>query len=438
MSYSPTRLALILAVPALVLGVGTLADTSLFLPWLGLVGAWALAMMIDALLLPGKDSLTVTRAMPGEVGIGAHFTMRLSVTNVSRRGLGGRIYDVVPEQLEGPRGALKFSVKPDQQETWSLDFQALDRGEFQFETVTIAIPGPLFLMRRVLRLPAPGKVAVIPGVEILRSNELILKAARDADAGITRARGVGRGGEFESLAPYVPGDPPQAVDWKAYARTGTLAVRRYIPERRRHVMLACDAGRLMGTRVGGKRKVDLALEALTKLAAAALQRGDLVGLMIFDGQVQTLIPPRAGSGQLARIVRASLGVEPAHTETAFTEAFVRMSYAMGRRSLVVLATDFDNEAQGWELRRNLAQITRKHAAIVAAMRDPVFRQTVSADVNSTSDAYRQLAALTLLEERSEILSRIHAAGVHVVDAEPDELTGPLLNLYGKVVTGGKL
>ena len=70
-----------------------------------------------------------------------------------------------------------------------------------------------------------------------------------------RAEGIyytsGRGGEFDSLAPYVPGDPPQAVDWNAYARTGQLAVRRYVPERRRHIMLACDAGRLMGTRVGG-------------------------------------------------------------------------------------------------------------------------------------------------------------------------------------------
>lgn len=236
----------------------------------------------------------------------------------------------------------------------------------------------------------------------------------------------------------MPGDPPQSVDWKAYARTGTLAVRRYIPERRRHVMLACDAGRLMGTRVGGKRKVDLALDALSKLAAAALQRGDLVGLMIFDGEVQTLIPPKAGSGQLARIVRASLGVEPRHSETAFTTAFVRMNHALGRRSLVVLATDFDNEAQGWELQRNIAQISRKHVAIVAAMRDPVYHEAVAAPVEDLHGAYRQLASLTLLEERYNILARIHAVGVHTIDAEPSELTGPLLNLYGKVVTSGKL
>ena len=55
-----------------------------------------------------------------------------------------------------------------------------------------------------------------------------------------------------------------------------------------------------------------------------------------------------------------------------------------------------------------------------------------------ADAYRQLASLTLLEERFTILSRIHGSGVHTIDAEPAELTGPLLNLYGRVITSGKL
>ena len=438
MGYSPTRLALILTLAPLGLALAVLLEPSLFMPWLAVLGALLLVVLADALLLPKRGSLEVTREMPGEVGIGARFTMTLQVTNDSGSYVSGRLYDIIPDALEGAREALPFGVSPDETESLSLEFIARDRGEFRFSDVTLVTPGPLRLMRRVLRLPAAGVVAAIPGVEILRSNELILKAARDADAGLTRARGVGRGGEFESLAPYVPGDPPQSVDWKAYARTGQLAVKRYIPERRRHVMLACDAGRLMGTRVGGNRQVDLALAALSKLAAAALQRGDLVGLVIFDGEVQTLIPPRGGSGQLARIVRASLGVKARHSETAFTTAFVRMNHALGRRSLVVLATDFDNEAQGWELQRNIAQISRKHVAIIAAMRDPVFHETIADDVNDLHGAYRQLASLTLLEERYNILSRLHSMGVHTIDAEPDQLTGPLLNLYGRVITSGKV
>jgi uncharacterized protein (DUF58 family) len=438
MGYSPGRVTQILALALAVLSAFTLWDASLVTPWAIAIGGFCVLVAVDALMLPRKPALRLERKLPAEVGVGAPFTMQVTLTNDGAHGLTGALYDMLPRGVEGPRDGLPFALAPEEQATWEFELVAEDRGTYTPDLATVELIGPLRLMRRIVRANAPATVAAIPGVELLRSNELILKAARDADAGITRARGIGHGGEFESLAPYVPGDPPQSVDWKAYARTGQLAVRRYIPERRRHILLACDAGRLMGTRVGNKRKVDLALESLTKVAAAALQRGDLVGLLVFDGAVQVLLPPRAGAGQLARIVRASLSVEPKHTETAFTPAFVALNQALPRRALVVLATDFDNEAQGWELQRNIAQISRRHVAIVAAMRDPVYHATVAAPVEDLSDAYRQLASLTLLEERRMILSRVHGTGVHVIDAEPAELTGPLLNLYGRIVTGGRL
>lgn len=475
MAYSPTRLSLFLALALIGLSVFALWDASLVLPWALAAGGVILVVAFDAFLLPRSPSLRLERQMPAEVGVGAPFKLRLTLVNDDDGAVQGALYDMlVPgiavrdsliadrasadspisdersPKLGSPLDPLPFSLAPDEQAAWSFELFAEDRGQFTLGPATVDLVGPLRLMRRIVRLSAPATLSSIPGVEILRSNELILRAARDADAGITRARGIGHGGEFESLAPYVPGDPPQSVDWKAYARTGHLAVRRYIPERRRHIMLACDAGRLMGTRLsapggfggqpraGEMRKVDLALESLTLLAAAALQRGDLVGLIIFDGEVQSLIPPRGGSGQLARIVRASLAVKPRHTETSFTPAFAALNQALPRRSLVVLATDFDNEAQGWELQRSIAQISRRHVAMVAAMRDPVYHATVAADVQDVPGAYRQLASLTLLEERQQILSRIHATGVSVIDAEPAELTGPLLNMYGRIVTGGRL
>jgi len=436
--YSPTNLAVLLALGLCGLGVATLLDPALFRPWLTGALVVAAALAADLLLIPRGSMLSLARKLPGEVGVGTEFEQHLTLTNEAGATLRGHLYDVIPGALQGDRAALPFSIGPDEESTWQIPLSAADRGEFSFLHATAVVNGPLRLMRRVVRLEVPASVCAIPGIEVLHSNRLILKAAQDADAGVSRARGVGRGGEFESLAPYVPGDPPQAVDWKAYARTGQLAVRRYVPEKRRHIMLACDAGRLMGARVGGSRKVDLALQSLVKLAAAALYRGDLVGLMIFDGAVRALVPPRSGGGQLARIVRASLAVKSEHSETAFTPAFVHMNHALTRRSLVVLATDFDNAASGWELQRNVAQIRRRHFAIVAAVRDPVYFDILRAPVETSKDAYRQLASLTLIEERQEILNRIHATGVYVVDAEPSELDVPLLNMYGRIMTGGKL
>lgn len=438
MSFSPTKILLLAAGALVVLALGIFVVEELLLLWL--LGCLTLALLVtgDLLMLPRRDDLVLRRELPAECGVGLEATHTLTLTNEGRRDVRGRLWDVLPEALEGTRRPVEFALAPGQTGRFDQRLKVHDRGRYELEHATFEAVGPLRLMRRVVRLGARATLLGIPGVELLHDNRLLLAAMRDADAGVNRARGVGRGGEFESLAPYVPGDPPQSVDWKAFARSRQLAVRRYEPERRRHVMLCCDAGRLMGGRVGGQRKVDLALAALARLAAASLQRGDLVGLMIFDQGVRTLIPPRAQAGQLARLVRASVEVKPSHGETAFTPAFVAMNHALARRSLVVLATDFDNQAQGWELQRNIAAISRKHAVIVCSVRDPVYHQAVEAEVAHLGDAYRQLAALTLLEERHRILQRIQQAGVHTIDAEPQEIAGPLLNLYGRIIHAGAL
>jgi uncharacterized protein (DUF58 family) len=438
MTFSPTKTLLLLALALLGLAVASLWIPELVFMWLMGCAAFVLLLGADVLLLPRKDDLVLTRKLPTESGVGGEVELALSVTNNGTRAINGRLWDILPQALDGSREPILFNVAPGQSADYAHKFIVQDRGQYVLDRATFEARGPLNLMRRILRLSAKAQLNGIPGVELLHSNRLILAAMRDADAGVNRARGVGRGGEFESLAPYVPGDPPQSVDWKAYARTGQLSIRRFEPERRRHIMLCCDAGRLMGGRVAGRRKVDHALASLARLAAASLQRGDLVGLMIFDQAVRVLIPPRAAAGQLARIIRASLEVKSSHNETAFTPAFVAMGHALSRRALVVIATDFDNEAQGWELQRNIAAVRKRHAVVVCSVRDPVYHETVEAEVKDSDDAYRQLAALTLLEERSDILHRIQQGGVHTIDAEPEEIAAPLLNLYGRIINSGSL
>lgn len=435
---SPTRITLALCIGLLGLSVGALLVSDLLLPWSLVSIAVVLACVVDALLLPRRKQVTLERELTNEAPVGGNVRQSITVSYDGAGVLRGNLYDIRPNGFEG--GADSYSIAVDRHEDALIEdeYTANERGRHVFNNATIEAFGPLRLMRRVIRLEQSSETCVIPGVDILSSNRLILQAMQDADAGATRARGIGRGGEFDSLAPYVPGDPPSSVDWKAYARSRQLAVRRFVPERRRQIMLACDAGRLMGGRIDGHRKVDHALKAFSRLAAAALKRGDLVGLMIFDGEVRTFIPPKGGPGQLAKIVRASLGVKPSHSETAFTPAFMRMNRGMPRRGLVVLATDFDNDAQGWELRRNVLQVSRRHVVMVAALRDPTFINTVQRKVQEPLDAYRQLASLTLMDERRAILDGIHALGVHTIDAEPEDLGIPMLNMYGRIVNTGRL
>lgn len=81
MAYSPTRLALALALALCVLATGALADPALFRPWLTALLLAAAALALDMLLLPRGAVLELSRRLPTEAGVGAPFTQELTLAN---------------------------------------------------------------------------------------------------------------------------------------------------------------------------------------------------------------------------------------------------------------------------------------------------------------------------------------------------------------------
>ena len=77
----------------------------------------------------------------------------------------------------------------------------------------------------------------------------------------------GRSMEFEELAEYARGDNVRDIDWKSSSRTGRTLVRRYIAERKHHVLFIGDAGlKMRGDTDRGEPKSTLTLTAFGTLA----------------------------------------------------------------------------------------------------------------------------------------------------------------------------
>src|ERR1700758_4038989 len=57
--------------------------------------------------------------------------------------------------------------------------------------------------------------------------------------------GVGSSIDFQDHRPYLPGDDPRYIDWRAYARTGHYTMKLYREEVSPAVDLALDASRSM-------------------------------------------------------------------------------------------------------------------------------------------------------------------------------------------------
>ncbi|HVA20915.1 MAG TPA: DUF58 domain-containing protein [Candidatus Micrarchaeia archaeon] len=139
-----------------------------------------------------------------------------------------------------------------------------------------------------------------------RLRALLQPARTLVHTGNQLARQRGDGIEFSDLRAFVPGDRVRRINWRVTARRGAPFVTLRHPERNSDVILFLDSFR--DARLGTEGTLDLAVRALTSLAAGHLGRRDRVGLIGFGGVLRWL-KPGTGIGQLYRVVDAVLDTE---------------------------------------------------------------------------------------------------------------------------------
>ena len=101
---------------------------------------------------------------------------------------------------------------------------------------------------------------------------------------------------------YQPGDELRYVDWKMLARSDRLYVKQYEEETNLRAMIVCDASRSMAWTGAPDRvlpKLEYAQRLIAALSLVLLRQRDATGLIVFDDEVRTVMPPRARAGPLA-------------------------------------------------------------------------------------------------------------------------------------------
>jgi uncharacterized protein (DUF58 family) len=125
-------------------------------------------------------------------------------------------------------------------------------------------------------------------------------------AGNQVARAKGDGIEFADMRPFVPGDRPRRVNWRASARRGELVVNEHHPEKNTDVILFLDS--FVEARGEEAGTLDLTVRAAAALAESYLQRKDRVGIVGFGGILRWLLPG-TGLVQLYRVLDALIDTE---------------------------------------------------------------------------------------------------------------------------------
>jgi uncharacterized protein (DUF58 family) len=187
-----------------------------------------------------------------------------------------------------------------------------------------------------LDLLDPAEVARLGGLEVV--TEGIVEGFL---AGLHRSPRRGFSVEFAEHRMYQPGDEPRYLDWRLLARSDRLYVKQFEEETNLRAMLVLDGSRSMdwtGAPDSRLTKLQYAERLIAALALVLLRQRDATGLIVFDEEVRSLVPPRARHTQWHRLLR-ELDSRPGGRGTAAEPALRRVVEQLRRRGLVVFVSD---------------------------------------------------------------------------------------------------
>jgi uncharacterized protein (DUF58 family) len=160
-----------------------------------------------------------------------------------------------------------------------------------------------------------------------------------AQQGLHRSPHYGSSVEFADYREYVPGDPPNRIDWSVYARSDRYVIRRYQEETNVRAYILLDTSESMAFRDAGKlSKMDYACHLAASLMFVLVGQSDSAGLTLFNDGVQKTLPPVASMGGLRPMLLALEAVKPAGP-SKIEQALHTLAEQIQRRSLIILISD---------------------------------------------------------------------------------------------------
>ena len=397
------------------------------------VFAWLLVVLLVALgdwaATPKTQSLSFVRSATGSVRQHQPTSTTLRVANDSGR----RVRALVRDAWQPTAGATgnRHRVRLAAGEATSLvtRLQPVRRGDLRAAGVTVRLPGPLGLAARQATLQVPGSVRSLPPFESRKHLPSRLARLRELD-GRAAVRVRGQGTEFDSLREYVRGDDVRSIDWRASARSRSVVVRTWQPERDRRVVLVLDTSRTSAGRVEDVPRLDAAMDAALLLAALAGRAGDRVQFLAGDRRVRSRLRLAASARVSVQLQDAMSSLQPIIAEADWSTLAGAVQGLGRQRALVVLLTPLEPSAVEEGLLPVLPALIRRHRVVLASVRDPALEAIARAGAEAEgADGYDAAAAVQAIGRRARTAGLLEALGVDVLDRSAERLPPALADHY---------
>ncbi len=225
----------------------------------------------------------------------------------------------------------------------------------------------------------------------------------------------GQGLDLADIREYQLGDDVRAIDWNVTARMGTPYVRQFLEDREITAWFLVDLSPSVDFGTVQTVKRDMLIDCVTTLARLLTRRGNKVGAVLYDSQVERVIPAGSSKNHVLALIHELLNTPPlARAPVTDLGALLEAAgNAIKRRSVVVVISDFLSVA-GWD--KPLAMLAQRHDVLVVHISDPCERELpdiglVTMEDAETGDQMYLDTSDPLLRERYRQIVEQHLAGI---------------------------
>jgi uncharacterized protein (DUF58 family) len=381
-----------------------------------------------------RDRIEIKRDLVPHLSIGRDNVIVLSITS-KNKATEICIKDRYPLEFDVSSSKLETFIDKNSSQNITYTVNPKQRGEYQWGNIQIRQLSPWRLVWYDWQITANQTIKVYP--DLIALKELSLRLTLENTGSLPKTRRLGIGTEFAELREYRLGDDPRFIDWKATARRSRPVVRVLEPEKEQTVIILLDRGRLMTAQVQGLKRFDWGLNATLSLTLAGLNRGDRVGIGVFDREVVTWIPPERGKHQLSKFIERLTPLQPVLLEPDYVGAVTKLVNQQTRRALVVLITDIIDSTASQELLSALTRLTPRYLPFCVTLRDtqidkiahPQNPSITKDEKGEITQAYQQAVALDLLTQRQIAFGKLKQKGVLVLDAPANVISQKLVDQY---------
>lgn len=337
--------------------------------------------------------------------------------------------DEIPAEFQNRNISFHANVSSGEQQEINYTLRPTKRGTYGFGKVRAFISTRLSLVERRYSFDLEQEVAVYPSFMMMHRHELMAYGNYHPENGAIRTRALGGNMAFEQIKPYVVGDDPRTVNWKATAKHNHLMVNTYTEERSQQIYCLVDKGRTMQSPFNGMTMLDHAINTVLTLSNVILKKGDRAGLITFSNTSRNCVKADNRMGQLNKISESLYRLETHYQEADFEKLYVSVVRQIPTRSLLILFTNFDTVTGMKRHLPALRQLATRHLVLVVLFENSELNKAMERPVRGVKDVYFETIAAGFAMEKRQMVRELSQLGIRVILSKPEALTVNSINSY---------